>query len=370
MVTNEIQGLLPYTHEDIDWMYYEIARNFQRGYPHKTTFIVPTRHGESKEFDQPVSFTIPQFHKYFVTNPGRVINLPFALAELIWIMSGSNKPWITMYNKQMNEYMDKSSEGVRKFNAAYGHRIREQFSLDQLHDTVNGFQTDMDSRQNVIIMRDPILDRSSRVTRDRACNIALMFLVRNNELQMSRVCRSQDFMWGIPYNWIQFGHIQQTIAEALAIEVGENTSMVQSLHLYQNHYEDVEKIRWSNWGIIRDFTVPELGDAVNIYLNHRHLPKTKWLDSVEEFALDRPFGKKDIDILVGDSPFWYNGLLVLLSYHRKYNPDWALETLDDVESELFRLMALRYYHRYWKGMRDAIETSNAYNDSEIRFIRS
>ena len=364
------ETIFPYQSDDIDFMYYKLATFLKESNMDKYYFNQPTRHGMTREMDQPTSFVISQFNKYFVTNPGRVINLPFALAELIWIMSGSNADWIINYNKKMADYVDEIIDDKRVFNAAYGYRMRNQFSIDQLFDIIAGFTKDMDSRQNVIMLRDPIRDRSSASTLDRACNIALMFLIRNDKVNMTRVCRSNDFMWGIPYNCIQFGHIQQTVAEALQLDVGEHVGFANSLHLYENHFNDIEKIGYRNWTDEFDFTVPDLGDAIKVYMDRPETLRTVWLETIEEYGKKDDFGFKDIKIMAKGSPFWIDGLMVLLSYQLKGDVDRCLATLELVKSDLFRLMALRYYYRYYKRFREGIESTCGDYKLDMEFIRS
>lgn len=373
-------SIFPETMDTVDEIYFRLASFFQDDNPYKMYFEVPTRHGSSKELDQPATWSIPQLYNYFITNPGRVINLPFALAELVWIMSGSDDDWIIKYNKQMAAYTDEYA-GMRKFNAAYGYRMREQFSIDQLNDVIDGFKMHMDSRQQLMVFRHPIRDRSNRKTADRACNIALMFLVRNEQLHATRVCRSQDFMWGVPYNFIQFGHIHQFVAESLGLEVGEHNAIAQSLHLYEHHFEDVKKIGIRNWREELDiplggWSVPRIVSGIprasyisDVYLNN---PKMLYhlLKLVEDFAYDPWFRKRDIVQNVKDSPFWIEAFTVLLAYNRKNKVDWALETLQEVRHPLFRLMALRYFYNYWRSYREAIDKSAAYTNKELEFIRS
>src|SRR5271167_1899813 len=54
--------------------------------------------------------------------PGRKFNPFFALAEVMWILSGNgNVEWISYFNKQMLAY----SDGKEDFHGAYGLRIRK-----------------------------------------------------------------------------------------------------------------------------------------------------------------------------------------------------------------------------------------------------
>ena len=56
--------------------------------------------------------------------PGRVVNPAFAAAEAIWILSGSDEPWIYEYNSRLRKYAD---DGVLR--GAYGPRLRRWAGL-------------------------------------------------------------------------------------------------------------------------------------------------------------------------------------------------------------------------------------------------
>ena len=328
-----------------------------------------SRNGKVREFVHPVTFTVERNNKYFLTVPGRVINLPFVLAELLWIMSGDHKIWIGAYNKQVLNYADEIGDQFI-FNAAYGYRMRKQFSIDQLEDVIHGFAQDMNSRQNVIVYRHPVKDRSKRETNDRACNIASVFSVRNGKLNLSQIVRSNDFIWGLPYNLIQFGHIQQTIAEYLDLEIGDLNWFAHNLHVYEPHFEDLHAIHSHESLYPYGLEVPKIGDAVKTYLSaQENYLVDGWENTIRECALRVSFTEKDIRNFVGNSPFWYNGCLVLLSYWRRHDAEWCLETLDKVESDLFRLLALRYYYKYFKSIREKIELRH-HHYAEKQFIRS
>jgi thymidylate synthase len=58
----------------------------------------------------------------------RLINPGFAVAETVWILSGSDEAWIYEFNSRLREFAD---EGVLR--GAYGPRIRSWAgTLDQL----------------------------------------------------------------------------------------------------------------------------------------------------------------------------------------------------------------------------------------------
>ncbi len=327
--------------------------------------IQPSRNGETKEM-HPFFYTIDNFSQYMLTVKGRVINFPFALAEILWIMLGDNTLWIADYNKQMGEY---ANDGL--FNAAYGHRMRSNFydidavdefkdpPIDQFEEVINFLKDDHASRHAVIVYRDPVKDRSEKDTKDRACNISSMFLIRNGLLNLTQTVRSHDFIWGVPYNFIQFGYITQALAERLEVGVGSSAWLSNSLHVYDKHYGELEGIGFNNeLGIKFDMSIPKIGEID--YFNVRLMQEKSKYEVKDGFAdsiLTRFIG--DIRRIFQASPFWSDGLLVLLAYWLKDNKKQCLRVLNEVDSHLFRLMTLRYFYHYSKSWKKVLDDKDS-----------
>ena len=331
--------------QNVDIAYVQMSSMFD-----KFASIQPSRNGETKEM-HPFFYTIEDFSQYMLTAKGRVINFPFALAEILWIMLGDNSLWVSEYNKQMGEYAD---EGV--FNAAYGHRMRERFSVDQFEDTIRFLENDHDSRHATIVYRHPYQDKADKQTKDRACNISSMFLIRNGLLNITQTVRSHDFVWGVPYNFMQFGYITQALAERLGVSVGHYAELNNSLHVYDRHYGELKGIRYNNeLSHTFDMSVPKIGwvDYENVKHYEEIIKNEISQDVIRGSMLTNLIG--GIRTAFIDSPFWADGLLVLLVYWLKDNKQQSLRVLNEVDSHLFKLMTLRYlyhYSRSWKKILD------------------
>ncbi|MFF4937285.1 thymidylate synthase [Micromonospora sp. NPDC000729] len=161
--------------------------------------------------------------------PVRVINPAFAVAEALWILSGSDAPWIFDFNDNLRRYAD---DGV--LQGAYGPRIRRWGgSLDQLDAVVRKLTADRDSRQAVVQIYDPARDH--RGYRDVPCTLGYRFLIRQGRLEMHTTMRSQDLWLGFPYDIFATTLMQELMAGWLGVEVGEYHHYVDSLHLYAEH---------------------------------------------------------------------------------------------------------------------------------------
>lgn len=115
------------------------------------------------------------------------------------------------------------------FKGAYG--IRAGAQIDKI---VELLKNDPETRQAVVVLRDPYRDLFEK-SKDVPCTIAMSFRIRNGKLNMTTHMRSNDLVWGFPYDVIQFCLLQMTIAEELGIENGTYTHHADSLHIYERH---------------------------------------------------------------------------------------------------------------------------------------
>lgn len=249
----------------------EIRNNSQEAAPrgHRVT-----------EHNGPIVWKIEKPWEWALLIPGRRINPFFALAEVVWMWSGKGgTDFITYYNKSMSQFAD---EGVPYFNAAYGRRVRhagyderpfreipylvtpglstEKVDVDQLQFVIKKMKSDPETRQAAISLWDPVKDNFTK-SKDHPCNNMVYVSQRGykegveglqpptpGKLSMTVVIRSNDLIWGIPYNMIQFVHLQALIAGSLGHEMGSFTVMCNNLHYYHDLYPDTltTVLGWNN----------------------------------------------------------------------------------------------------------------------------
>ena len=161
--------------------------------------------------------------------PVRVINPAFAVAEALWILSGSDSPWIFDYNDRLRAYAD---DGVLR--GAYGPRLRRwDGRVDQLDAVRRQLHEDPESRRGVIQLYDP--SRDHRGYRDVPCTLGYRFFIRDGRLIMHTSMRSQDLWLGFPYDIFTTTLTQELMAGWLGVELGEYHHHVDSLHLYADN---------------------------------------------------------------------------------------------------------------------------------------
>ncbi|MEU7171554.1 MULTISPECIES: thymidylate synthase [Micromonospora] len=161
--------------------------------------------------------------------PARVLNPAFAVAEALWILSGSDDPWIFTYNRSLKQYADNG-----RLRGAYGPRIRRWAGqTDQLDHVRTALSRDPGSRQAVIQIYDPQQDTLGH--RDVPCTLNYRFFLRGGRLQMHTTMRSNDVWLGLPYDLFTATMLHELMAGWLGVKLGSYHHHVDSLHLYDQH---------------------------------------------------------------------------------------------------------------------------------------
>jgi len=175
--------------------------------------------------------------------PHRNFSMEYMIAELLWYISADNSTeWISNYSSFWRKISDDGSTA----NSAYGARIFKP------HDRIAGgeltqwdfikkeLEEDSDSRRAVIHIRSPWDSLKAKL--DVPCTLTLQFFIRENKLHMITNMRSSDLILGIAYDIPAFTFFQEMLALELGVELGEYIHTSNSLHIYERHFEMVEKI--------------------------------------------------------------------------------------------------------------------------------
>jgi thymidylate synthase len=196
-----------------------LARNGEKVSPRG----MPTR----EVLDVQLRLTRPRARLLYAP-PARIINPAFAAAETVWLLSGTDAPWIYDYNAQLRQYAD---DGVLR--GAYGPRMRNWGGeVDQLHRVVSLLREDPDSRRAVIQLYDPARDAAGH--KDVPCTLGFRFQLRGGLLHMSTTMRGQDVWTGLPYDLFFFTTLHELVAGWLDADPGIYHHHVGSLHIYEH----------------------------------------------------------------------------------------------------------------------------------------
>lgn len=161
----------------------------------------------------------------------RDANAVFHLLESLWMLAGRNdSASLLPYNARMAAYAEASGT----IHGAYGYRWRQKFGFDQILAIVQELKAKPTSRQCVLQMWHATLDLGVDA-KDRPCNTHVYFQVRDNKLQMTVCCRSNDALWGAyGANAVHFSILQELMASAIGVGVGAYTQFSNNFHAYKN----------------------------------------------------------------------------------------------------------------------------------------
>ncbi len=227
--------------ETADEVWTDLAKAFVEG---KFISNPSSRGGPTGELLH-VALSIANPVQRWVTSRRPIINIAFALAEIIWIMRGRHDAkFLTFFNSQLPRYT--GSDAL--LHGAYGRRLRVEFGIDQLERAQETLLSHPSSRQVVLQIWNPSLDLPDRhgepVSADIPCNVTSMLKIRDGKLDWMQVMRSNDLFRGLPYNIIQFTLLQEIMAGWLNLGLGTYHHISDSLHVYddsKSYFSDVTR---------------------------------------------------------------------------------------------------------------------------------
>lgn len=209
---------------------------------------------------QAVSFTITSPRRRCSLIAARKWSLPLAIGELCWHLSAADdvSP-LTYYAPNWRSFAD--SDG-RVRGSCYGSKaflkIGECSAWER---TMALLKHDPDSRRAVLYFNDQLAHLDSGCV-DASCANNIQFLIRGNALNAITSMRSNDVIWGLPYDVFLFTFLQELMAASLGIELGVYHHFASSLHLYTRHIGLASRIVATQ--ITQAFCMPALQDVNQI----------------------------------------------------------------------------------------------------------
>lgn len=193
---------------------------------------VQTRNGPALRIPEPVLTTVKYPRQRVLFHKGRDANPIFHCLEAIWMLAGRRDvEFLQQFNSKIGQYSDDGEV----FNAAYGHRMRWHFGVDQLSGVVDELRSTPNSRQAVVQLWDA--QDLSKKTLDKCCNTQLVFEIYDEELNMTVFNRSNDAWFGYAgANIVHMTMIQEFVASAVGVPVGSYRTFSTNLHLYTEMY--------------------------------------------------------------------------------------------------------------------------------------
>lgn len=202
-------------------------------------------------------------------------------AETMWMLAGRDDiAWLERYLPRAPDFSDDGET----WRGAYGPRLRNWSTVDQIDAVRKLLTADRASRQAVMMLFDPARDYIA--SKDIPCNNWLGWIIRDNQLHLSAALRSSDVWWGFSgVNAFEWSVLQELLAFWVGADVGHADYFAMSLHLYEQHYERGAKMVDAFHGLSPyDFGLARA--AFGTPWEHFHAKLTKWFELEAEIARD------------------------------------------------------------------------------------
>lgn len=250
------------------------------------------------------SFTIANPRNRCITSPERRWNMALAIGELCWHLSASEAvDTLSYYAPAWKKYADEKGN-VR--GSCYGRKgFGKVDGSSPWNLTLGLLKADPSTRRAVIYFSDSI-SHLDLTCNDAACASSLQFMIRESRLEAFVSMRSNDAIWGLPYDVFLFTFLQEMMARELGLELGPYHHYASSLHLYERHFSLAKRI--INADSVKAFPMPPIGDL-------SELPR--FLTAEEEVRESGHYFEA-----ASLSPYWRELLTVLLLFHNSKLVGW------------------------------------------------
>lgn len=177
--------------------------------------------------------------------------------ELLWFLKGdTNIKYLTDHNVNIwNDWADENGD----LGAIYGHcwrnfagkppnipsylkdKVTENSwvdkGVDQIANVIESIKNNPLSRRHIICTWNPLqLD----IMALPPCHAFIQFYVRNGKLSCQLYQRSCDAFLGLPFNIASYSLLTHMIAKMCDLEVGEFVWTGGDVHIYHNHFDQVD----------------------------------------------------------------------------------------------------------------------------------
>ena len=162
----------------------------------------------------------------------RKLNYAFSVAEMYSHMAGINSvKYISYWNSNYAQFSDNGFN----FYGNYGKRLK-----DFIPELIEKIKNNKNTRQATLTIYNS--NDLTEQSKDIPCTVVLDFKLRKDKLHMHVFMRSNDLIWGLMYDLIAFTMMQEIIANSLNVGLGFYNHTVGSLHVYEKHWELLEKM--------------------------------------------------------------------------------------------------------------------------------
>lgn len=155
----------------------------------------------------------------------------FHLMESMVMLAGiNNVNLLSVFAKNMENFSDNGYT----YNAFYGERLRRKWG-DQLNAVIEELRKDPNTRQAVCQLWDPA--DLQKTTKDKACNMQIIFSIVDQKVRMTTINRSNDAIWGFVNgaNVVHFAYFLEYVCCSLGLSAEKWFHFSNNFHVYTDN---------------------------------------------------------------------------------------------------------------------------------------
>ena len=169
------------------------------------------------------------------------VHLKSIIYELLWFLNGdTNIKYLTENGVRIwNEWADENGD----LGPVYGAQWRSWKGadgkvVDQISELISQIKTNPDSRRLIVSAWNVAEIPNMALA---PCHALFQFYVADGKLSLQLYQRSADVFLGVPFNIASYALLLMMVAQVCDLEVGDYVHSFGDVHIYNNHFEQVEK---------------------------------------------------------------------------------------------------------------------------------
>ncbi|MEC5158324.1 thymidylate synthase [Chryseobacterium sp. MP_3.2] len=169
------------------------------------------------------------------------VHLKSIIYELLWFLKGdTNIKYLNDNGVSIwNEWADENGD----LGPVYGAQWRSWAGadgkvVDQISDVIDQIKKNPDSRRLIVSAWNAAEIPNMALA---PCHALFQFYVADGKLSLQLYQRSADVFLGVPFNIASYALLLMMVAQVCDLEVGDYVHTFGDVHIYNNHFEQVEK---------------------------------------------------------------------------------------------------------------------------------
>lgn len=169
------------------------------------------------------------------------VHLKSIIYELLWFLKGDTN--IKYLNDHGVSIWDEWADENGDLGPVYGAQWRSWRGADgkvinQISEVIDQIKKNPDSRR-LIVSAWNVAEIANMAL--APCHAMFQFYVADGKLSLQLYQRSADVFLGVPFNIASYALLLMMVAHVCDLEVGDYVHTFGDVHIYNNHFEQVEK---------------------------------------------------------------------------------------------------------------------------------